>query len=415
MMALNIGDVCFLDYGEVPRCVHARLIVGVVDAGSHEYLICTPDFDIYIEICHVSNPDISHFYLPGPRNALPARVPAADIYGFAPMDANTYARLLREGRTEVAAELARRGVPGGAAVVPGAAAAAGPAAAPVAAPPAGGAAVGSFWALAECIGDHKIGERVVPVAGFPMMGDYGLHMMTDADGVARPCLIKKVDQESLASFCEQRIQLARASESLEGDDRYAADDIRTMSIRYSASGERHRPFRDSIAEMSNTEMDDFPFEIRTCLPYLQAVQSVAESAYAQHLAWVQQSKVPEGSRAVYEDEALCRIPDTAISFDCLCVTNLACFELLVRRRQLIAEAHAYNPMSPKYEGAEHWMGSRFKQGGAIVVPALTDHVAKRLQSEYQILKEKRKLEEVKGKGKNKPLKPAPKQAAASTA
>lgn len=414
-MSLAPGDVVYHDYGEVPRCVHARLVLAVVDPVLHEYIILTPDWDYYLEACHASSPDLAHFYTTPVRGGLPAGVPAASIYGFAPMDAGDYARFMRLGRQEAQNELRRRG--GAApAVVPPVAVPAAPGAAPVVPGPA--AAAGApvlVWVLGECIGDHKVGERVQPPPSMPTLGDYGLMLMNDGDGSSRPCLVKRVDQDQIGAFCDERVQLARATESLEGDDRNAADDLRTMSIRYTANGERHRQFRESVAEMTSAEMEDFPFEIRTCLPYLQAVQSVAESAYSQHLSWLQQSRIPEGSRAAYEDEALSRILDTAISFDCLCVTNLASFELLVRRRQLIAEAHAYNPNSPNYDGAEHWMGSRFKQGGAIVVPALTDHVAKRLQSEYQILKEKRKLEEAKGKAKGgKPSKPVPKQAAAGS-
>ena len=246
--------------------------------------------------------------------------------------------------------------------------------------------------MAETCGVHKIGETVVPPAGLPMLQDFGLMVVNDSDGVGRPCLIKRIDPDNLAQFCEERIGLARASESIDGEDRVAADDIRTMSVKYTANGERFRNFRESVGEMTNTEMPDFPYEPRTCLSYLQAVQSVSENCYAQHLAWLQQSKIPEGSRAAYEDETLAHILDVAISFDCLCVTNLAAFELLVRRRQLIAEAHAYNPSSPSYEGSEYWMGNRFKHGGAIVVPALTEHVAKKLQADFQIMKERRKLE-----------------------
>lgn len=83
------------------------------------------------------------------------------------------------------------------------------------------------------------------------------------------------------------------------------------------------------------------------------------------------------------------------------VSNLASFELLVRRRQLLAEAHSYDPSSPNFQGADYWLGSRYKHGNAIVINSLTEHVAKRLQADSAILKEKRKLEEAKGKGKNK--------------
>ena len=135
---------------------------------------------------------------------------------------------------------------------------------------------------------------------------------------------------------------------------------------------------------------------------------------AQHLAWLQQSRIPDGSRASFEDEILSRILDAAISYDCLAVSNLASFEILARRKQLIAdEAHAYNPASQSYEGSEYWMGNKFKHG-ASVVPALTEHVAKKLHADSQIMKERRKLEEAKGKAKGKPPKAVPKQPAASS-
>ena len=244
-----------------------------------------------------------------------------------------------------------------------------------------------------------MGEEVFPPAGFPTMGDYGLMNVNDPRGAPKTAMIKRIKPEDLPTACEELVQVARSTEAVDGDDRSASEDIRTMSVRYSANGDRLRNFKETVAEMQECEMEDFPFQPRTCLEYLRAVGTVAESSVGQHNAWVQQSRIPESSRAVYEDEALSQILDTAISFDCLQVCNLACFELLVRRKQLIAEAHQFNPSNPSYEGAEFWMGSRYKSGGAIVVPALTEHVAKQLQAESQILKERRKLAEAKGTGR----------------
>ena len=45
------------------------------------------------------------------------------------------------------------------------------------------------------------------------------------------------------------------------------------------------------------------------------------------------------------------------------------------------------------------MGNRYKSGGAIIVPAFTDHVAKQLQAESQ--KDRRKLAEAKGVGRGR--------------
>ena len=276
-------------------------------------------------------------------------------------------------------------------------------------------AVARVWVLAEPCGSRKIGEIVVPPAGHPLLAEYGLMQIDPDGGGGRVCLIKQVGADEVPKFCEERVQIYRDGEAADGDDRYVADDIRTMSVRFTAKGERRRGFKETVDEFTVTEMDGFPYEPRTCLPYLQAVKSVAESSYGQHLAWKQQSRIPEGSRAIYEDETLSHILGTAVTYDCLAVPNLACFELLVRRKQLIAEAHSYNPASPSYDGADHWLGNQFKPGGAIVVPALTEHVAKKMQAESQIMKERCKLEEAKGKAKGKPPKgPKGSQAAESS-
>ena len=48
--------------------------------------------------------------------------------------------------------------------------------------------------------------------------------------------------------------------------------------------------------------------------YLKAVLEISESCYGQHLAWVQQAKIPEGDRAIYEDEVLSKVVDMAVKF-----------------------------------------------------------------------------------------------------
>lgn len=242
--------------------------------------------------------------------------------------------------------------------------------------------------------------------------------IADTNGAQKTAMIKRINRDDLATACKEFVQIARSTEAAEGDDRSASEDIRTMAVRYSANGDRLRNFKESVAEMVECEMEDFPYSPRTCLEYLRAVSTIAESNVAQHNAWVQQSRIPESSRAVYENEALSQILDVAINFDSLQVCNLASFELLVRCKQLIADAHQFNPASPSYEGSEHYMGSRYRSGGAIIVPSLTEHVAKQMQAESQVLKERRKLAESKahgrgggGGGKRQPKNPAAKAGA----
>lgn len=377
---LQVGDICYLNYGEAPPLFHARLILDVVDHAVEDYVVASPDYDIFTEQCSDQNADLVSFHRSGPGGIPPVGVPVGAVYGFAPMTAQQLSQLMSDGRVEGAAERGRRGIL--------------PAPAPV-------GVADAQWMLATMLEGHKIGEVVHPPPGHPTLGGYGLMTLNDSDGASHVVMIKKVHPDEVGSFCDRQITLARLAESIEGEDRSAEDDIRTMAVRYAANGDRSRSFRDSVSEMVEVQMDDFPFEPRTCLSYLQAIQSVAEGCYSHHLAWVQQAKLPEGSRAAFEDETLSQVLDVAVRFDALQICNLASFELLVRRRQLIAEAHSYNPSSPNYEGASYYLGTKFKPGGAIVVPSLTEHVSKKLQADSAILKERRKLEEAKGKGKSK--------------
>lgn len=136
---------------------HARLVLHEVDRALNDFVILTPDFDIYTETLDNSNPDLVSFHLSGPHGALPLGVPPGQIYGFAPMAANVLGRYMRDGRIEA------QGLP-----VLGAAPVVAPVAGPVAPVPVA-AAPPTVWILAEMVEGHKVGERVVPPAGAPTL------------------------------------------------------------------------------------------------------------------------------------------------------------------------------------------------------------------------------------------------------
>ena len=223
-MAVNVGDIVFLDYGERPQCIHSRLVLAEVDASTFEYVILTPDFDIYCEILDASNPDLAGFHVCGPGGRMPPNIRMARIYGFAPMSARDYSGYMRAGRAEADAERGRRGVPPLplAPALPNAPDGAADAGGPMPglqAPPAPGAAgvqpaPDRVWVLCESCGDRKIGEQVVPPAGVPMLADYGLMQIDAEAGNGRVCLIKQVGLGKLAAFCEERVQYARAGEAM---------------------------------------------------------------------------------------------------------------------------------------------------------------------------------------------------------
>ena len=393
---IRSGHLCYVEYQGFPGVVHTRLAIEQVE--NDEWLIATPDQDLYVEVLARNNPEFSRFWHVS-DGSLPARVPRNQIYAFQPMSAQQYARLLSRGQALAQTERQRRGVD--AANAPAAPAA--PDAVPGA--DAGDGEADSVWVLAEMVSGHKIGEEVVVPATAAKDGDHALIHVISADGHDVTVRATKVRRDDLGAFCEVAINQCRLAESLHGEDTEAAADVRTLSIQYNVNGNRYRQFKKSIDDMRMVEFDDFPLEPRTAADYLQAVGEFAESCYGQHLSWVQTSRIPEGDRSVWEDETLSRAIDLAIRYDCLNIVNLASFELLIRRKQLIAEAHVQSPAAPSYEGSDYYMGVKHRPGGGIVVPALTEYVAKRMHEDSQAIKEKRKLKEAKdgkgpGKGKN---------------
>ena len=79
-----------------------------------------------------------------------------------------------------------------------------------------------------------------------------------AVAIFRPCLVRSLPEDDLASFCEERIGLARISEAVAGEDRTACDDVRTLEVTYGQNGERQRSFRETVKELTQTEFPDFP-------------------------------------------------------------------------------------------------------------------------------------------------------------
>ena len=404
-MAMVAGEMVYIEYMGYPGVVHARLLLSLVQ--DSEWVILTPDLDCYCEDLRPDNPDFSLFFHI-PDGSLPPGIPVQQVYSFRPMTAREYSLYMQQGRNERDAELLQRGLP---IPVVGGGAGAAPVGVGGQAPHADVPGVedggnGTMWVLAEMVEGHKIGEQVRVPANMPTVNDHGLFSIQDSSGQQRAVLVKRVPPEDLSSFCDARIKLARSSESLQGEDQVAAEDVRTMSVQYNANGERMRGFKDSIGEMVQCSFEDFPLEPPTCLEYLRAVGTISESCYGQHLAWVQQAKIPDSNRAIHEDELLARVLDACIMYDCLNPANLACMELIARRRQLIAQAHSLNPSVPSYDGADLFLGNQYRAGGGIVVPALRDHVSKGMQAESQILKERRKLAENRGagRGSNQPPK-----------
>ncbi|CAE8723181.1 unnamed protein product, partial [Polarella glacialis] len=88
--------------------------------------------------------------------------------------------------------------------------------------------------------------------------------------------------------------------------------------------------------------------------------------------------------------------------DQLNIPALQGVEILVRRIQLIKEAHRISPGSPDYSAADQFLGSSMRRNGAAVDPSLQKYVAEELKAEAAIQKESRKAREEGGLKVRKP-------------
>ena len=109
-MALVVGTVVLIRYDGHDQW-HERLILFHIDGA--EYLIVTPDWDIYPEVLSRANPDIDGIRLYRLDNNGLAAAPAGvgNVHAFAPLSAEDRAGLFREGRELGEQELADRGLP----------------------------------------------------------------------------------------------------------------------------------------------------------------------------------------------------------------------------------------------------------------------------------------------------------------
>lgn len=126
MAAPAPAEIALVHYvDDVPY--HQRLILAWVT--DTEYVVATPDFDLFIEQLDFTNPALDGLRLPGAGQAM--GVGAGNVYTFAAIpDGTERAALVQEGARMAAMERVRRGlppVPGGAGAVGAGGAGQGPA------------------------------------------------------------------------------------------------------------------------------------------------------------------------------------------------------------------------------------------------------------------------------------------------
>jgi len=174
-------------------------------------------------------------------------------------------------------------------------------------------------------------------------------------------------------------------------------DARVFPVKFDAHGERVRLFAESVSYMTQDELPGgFPLEgPRTCLQVLKGMVRVGGSPEMSNLEWRRTSRIPDGDRAVYEDEVICLALQFLATVDQVNLPNLVGAELLCRRHQLIREAYRLSPSALDYSVSDWFMGWGRRRTGQTVQPPPAVYVAEQLKHEASIVKESRKAREEK--------------------
>ena len=254
------------------------------------------------------------------------------------------------------------------------------------------------WVMAEPHHRSRIGEVVPITSDFEghAAGGRGLFGV-DGGGVRYLCQYL-VDVSRRREIAEARILELRAAEAIEGATvAVLGVDARTSSVSYRVNtGKRHKDFTPAVSERDQIDSDDWPLEgSRTTRWPVENMLKSGAPPLDRHFRWLGDAEISQGDRSKYEYETLSRTLEAGLLYDQLAVCNLASFEILSRRIQLLEQAHLENPSAPDYSAPSPYVGVVERRGGALICPALIAHVAERLKDESAVAKEKRKAAEVK--------------------
>ena len=211
----------------------------------------------------------------------------------------------------------------------------------------------------------------------------------------------------------QRQQEGRPDSALNGAPMDSSSDARTLAIRTRADGERLVLSWRNVAErVEEVAAPDWPLNgprtVTWICRFIDRRGGGGPNAYHQ---WWQQSKfLKSDTPAVKLHGLLCEALEFAATYDCLDVTNLVCFERLLREVQQIEhdyrdaeDGHHSGNRGPS-NGGKAGSGSLFDQGAVfsglsrdkgqiMCCPSLLEYIASDLAISTNVQKQLRKADE----------------------
>ena len=122
---------------------------------------------------------------------------------------------------------------------------------------------------------------------------------------------------------------------------------------------------------------DWPVTVpRTCRWFTRFVKDVNTSPQSRTGQWTKELGINDADRVKCEHAHLCDMLQMVMTCDQLDVSSLGCFELLVRRLQMLEQAYGANPKAPRFDAQTNFMGKG--KNNVAVAPALVAHHAPRM-------------------------------------
>ena len=201
-------------------------------------------------------------------------------------------------------------------------------------------------------------------------------------------LVPAVDGSAVACFAKRVLESDAPSYKLEA--------LRVLPVSFDQQGTRRRDFAQAVAMMA----DGVPFKgglqlegPATGLNICKALRDQSMTPTSFHEFWMRSADIPKSDRSTYERECLSRILESLVTVDQLNICALQGAELVVRRMQVISEAHRISPSSPDYTSADYYMGWKYRRGAHGVESELSQFVAGEMKNDALIMKESRKARE----------------------
>ena len=168
---------------------------------------------------------------------------------------------------------------------------------------------------------------------------------------------------------------------------FEAKDLWVLLIRFDSQGVRRRSFAEAVSCMTQDKLPGGELQLEGPAPTLDVLKSLVGrnlTPITDHERWVRNSEISRNDRSIYEMEVISKVVEALIMTDQVNLPNLKGGELLLRRWQLIKEAHRVSPSAPDYSASEFFMGWDRESG---VQTGLSKYVFEQLKDQAAIAKE----------------------------